>query len=425
MNPPLPLLPPQERLVSADKLKHKASFYFVAQICSRFLIHLFGGSDDVWDSPARLPVFIEYLLRRTSLPEDVTYGALILLKRLKDRFPTANGRSIRRLVFCAFCLASKLLDDFSASTKVWGMLGVFTLPEINAMEREICLYLNWDLHIAHARLAQFQQALKVNFGSQTYADFPLPALSQSPAPPRTADLIGPGHNGSSIGTHRCLAFGWQILGESNLLPKEAVSRGSGPRLAMYTHGLEFVHANTALWGSRGQYTVPVLFPASAPSANRQAEFWAAGRWAALSILHRKMAPLPVSPFFVLFVLLGREVFARLPIGLIRELDEDMAKRLEPWASLTPASTLLPENIAISPVGELMVAADYPNFQHLTRSRTIDEHDNDTITVYLSILLGFNDPEHPEVCAYREGFKGAARGVTMAAEKDPILVSAEW
>ena len=43
---------------------------------------------------AKLPISIAYALHRTKLHQAVTFTALILLQRLKARFPTASGSSM-------------------------------------------------------------------------------------------------------------------------------------------------------------------------------------------------------------------------------------------------------------------------------------------------------------------------------------------
>ncbi|KAG1802201.1 uncharacterized protein HD556DRAFT_1217878, partial [Suillus plorans] len=66
----------------------------------------------------------------------LTFAALILLQRLKARFPTARGSSSHHLFVSAFMLASK---SWSIVTQ-----GMFQLREINQMEREMCQYLEWE-----------------------------------------------------------------------------------------------------------------------------------------------------------------------------------------------------------------------------------------------------------------------------------------
>ncbi|KAG1869335.1 hypothetical protein DFJ58DRAFT_631955, partial [Suillus subalutaceus] len=72
-----------------------------------------------------------------------TFAALILLQRLKARFPIAWGSSGHRLFMSAFMLASKVICDDTYSNKSWSIVvqGMFQLREINQMEHKMCQYL--------------------------------------------------------------------------------------------------------------------------------------------------------------------------------------------------------------------------------------------------------------------------------------------
>ncbi|KZP29093.1 hypothetical protein FIBSPDRAFT_992030, partial [Athelia psychrophila] len=71
-------------------------------------------------SQTKLPHFIAYAFHRTKLHAAVTFAALVLLQRLKARFPTARGSSGHRLFISAFMLASKVICDDTYSNKSWG-----------------------------------------------------------------------------------------------------------------------------------------------------------------------------------------------------------------------------------------------------------------------------------------------------------------
>ena len=48
-----------------------------------------------------------------------------------------------------YMIASKVMCDDTYSNKSWGIVaqGMFTLCEINQMEREMCGYLEWELNV--------------------------------------------------------------------------------------------------------------------------------------------------------------------------------------------------------------------------------------------------------------------------------------
>lgn len=91
--------------------------------------------------------FVAYALYRTRLPHFVTLTALLLLRRLKTRFPAARGSSGHRLFISAFMIASKVVCDDTYSNQSWCTVGqkMFSLKEMNQMEREMCGYLEWNL----------------------------------------------------------------------------------------------------------------------------------------------------------------------------------------------------------------------------------------------------------------------------------------
>jgi len=147
----------------------------VARICALFITSLFSCPDFPTQSappahsgsgppPAPPPPapplanFIAYALHRTRLHACVTFTALFLLQRLKTRFPAARGSSGHRLFISAFMIASKVVCDDMYSNKSWCVVGqgMFSLKEINQMEREMCNYLEWKLNFNPAELAEFE-----------------------------------------------------------------------------------------------------------------------------------------------------------------------------------------------------------------------------------------------------------------------------
>ncbi|EJT96746.1 hypothetical protein DACRYDRAFT_25558 [Dacryopinax primogenitus] len=145
-----------------------------AKTCDLFIRHLFQCPNvpvqaTTTDPPQPVPSlarFIAYALHRTRLPPSVTYSALFLLSRLKGRFPGARGSSGHRLWISAFMIASKVVCDDTYSNKSWAIVGqhMFSLKEINQMEREMCGYLEWILNIDPAELKAFTDAVKEQYG---------------------------------------------------------------------------------------------------------------------------------------------------------------------------------------------------------------------------------------------------------------------
>ncbi|KAL9940941.1 hypothetical protein V8E36_000429 [Tilletia maclaganii] len=145
----------------------------ISELCERVIASLFEcsldstaasmGAKGMEQRPThRLSEFIAYALYRTRLPIQVTYQALYLLKRLKSRYPGARGSSGHRLFISALMLASKSTCDDTYSNKSWTIVGqgLFTLREVNQMERELFSYLGYRVNVANEALANFIDGLE-------------------------------------------------------------------------------------------------------------------------------------------------------------------------------------------------------------------------------------------------------------------------
>ncbi|KIY50267.1 hypothetical protein FISHEDRAFT_64911 [Fistulina hepatica ATCC 64428] len=189
----------------------------VSRICSRFVRHLFACPEipSVTGDPSnpavaaqlatasrpsvRLPYFIAYALHRTKLHQSVVFAALILLQRLKARFPRARGSSGHRLFIAAYMIASKIMCDDTYSNKSWAVVAqnLFNLREINQMEREMCGYLDWELVADGDLIKRFQADVERDFLSPegpypnySYNAVSKRALKPTNMPPR-ADSSSP------------------------------------------------------------------------------------------------------------------------------------------------------------------------------------------------------------------------------------------
>ncbi|EIW80626.1 hypothetical protein CONPUDRAFT_82776 [Coniophora puteana RWD-64-598 SS2] len=181
-----------------------------ARLCARFITHLFACPEyppSSSGSTVKLPYFIAYALHRTKLHASVTFAALVLLQRLKARFPTARGSSGHRLFVSAFMIASKVICDDTYSNKSWSIVAqsMFQLREINQMEREMCQYLDWELNVDPVTLQEFEAMIRKDFaGPGPYPTYILPSPSKAtPPPPSTvfpSSTPTPGPTSSSSST---------------------------------------------------------------------------------------------------------------------------------------------------------------------------------------------------------------------------------
>ncbi|EAU81026.2 hypothetical protein CC1G_10145 [Coprinopsis cinerea okayama7 len=109
--------------------------------------------------------FIGILIRRAAMDPSVPYAALLLLQRLKYRYPTARAIG-QHLYFAAFMLASKMLCDTDLTVQSWlySSQWSFTGSHLLKMERELCQYLYWDLTFDFDTLSNFQLVVRNVYG---------------------------------------------------------------------------------------------------------------------------------------------------------------------------------------------------------------------------------------------------------------------
>ncbi|GAA6040387.1 hypothetical protein JCM8097_007590 [Rhodosporidiobolus ruineniae] len=113
------------------------------------------------DAAPQLGEFIAYALYRTRLPVSITHQALLLLTRLKQRYPSARGTSTspHRLFLSSLMLSSKISMDDTYSNKSWQVVGqgLFELREVNQMERELFAFLGWNVVVRDEELEAWVQ----------------------------------------------------------------------------------------------------------------------------------------------------------------------------------------------------------------------------------------------------------------------------
>ncbi|KAI0038506.1 hypothetical protein FA95DRAFT_1452910, partial [Auriscalpium vulgare] len=145
-----------------------------AKLCARYLSHVFACPTSPTNQPnppdpqpnehnPQLELFIAYALYRAKLHTSVTFTALYLLQRLKEKFPykfmAVDGR---RLFITVFIVASKLLCDNIYPSSSWCIVAQhkFLLSEINRMERELLRYLDWQLYVDPHALEDFKKQVR-------------------------------------------------------------------------------------------------------------------------------------------------------------------------------------------------------------------------------------------------------------------------
>ena len=124
--------------------------------------------------------FIAFMLYRTKAPDCIVFGAMYLLERLKRIVGATQSSTGQRLFCTALLLSWKTISDFTVSNRIWAKMtiGVSNLGSINRMEREMCAFLGWRLHIESEELSRFEERLRDEFRELLPA-----AATCSPSPP--------------------------------------------------------------------------------------------------------------------------------------------------------------------------------------------------------------------------------------------------
>jgi hypothetical protein len=166
--PPPPIIDVNQHYSMADQF---CNLERLSQLCARFISHFFDCHDG--HSGIKLHHFIYNVLRKSGLPDIVTFTALLYLLRVKTsqrliRSPWGHG-----LFLTAYMLASKFIVDRQHSNRGWAAIGCkqYSLKDINEMERTMLSYLEWDLNVSYPEVEEFSARFCDSFtGPGPYPD---------------------------------------------------------------------------------------------------------------------------------------------------------------------------------------------------------------------------------------------------------------
>lgn len=112
-----------------------------------------SGYQQKCDNLPLLFTFITRLVKYTNVFTGTLMATLVYLKRLHERLPpgsSAQAPTSRHRIFLAcLILSAKFHNDASPKNKHWAKYtdGLFTTHEVNEMERQLLLLLDWDVSV--------------------------------------------------------------------------------------------------------------------------------------------------------------------------------------------------------------------------------------------------------------------------------------
>lgn len=116
-----------------------------------------------------LSEFIAHLVTKSNVQTATLMSTLVYLSRLRARLPPlARGMACtrHRIFLACLIMAAKNLNDSSPKNKHWARfsMGLFSVEEVNLMEKQLLYLLDWDLRITENDLlihfAPFLQQIK-------------------------------------------------------------------------------------------------------------------------------------------------------------------------------------------------------------------------------------------------------------------------
>ncbi len=120
---------------------------------------LAAGSQPTDKALPSLMTFLTRLVRYTNVYTGTLMATLVYLNRLKNRLPrNAQGLPCtrHRILLLCLILSSKNHNDSSPKNIHWAEYtdGLFSVKDINLMERQLLFLLNWDLLVSNEEMCQ-------------------------------------------------------------------------------------------------------------------------------------------------------------------------------------------------------------------------------------------------------------------------------
>ncbi|CAE6413357.1 unnamed protein product [Rhizoctonia solani] len=161
----------------------------IAKLGARFVSDLFGSDacpETVVNYTPTLSEYICDVISKARVERPVAIYALALLNRLSARRRVSVPHGTFGLFITAYTIAGKMLGDNPYSNNSWCIAGqkLFTLEELNEMERKMCGDLMWELDIGVDELKNVEEKIQECYDggiSHVWPRMPTPSPLGTPA----------------------------------------------------------------------------------------------------------------------------------------------------------------------------------------------------------------------------------------------------
>jgi len=111
-------------------------------------------------APITLEAYVARLFKYGQFNRDSFLSALIYLDRLISSGFTFNSDNIHRVFLIAAIIASKFFEDEVCDNKFYAIVGGIGKPELNILELQFLLMLDWNVNVSTLEYDQYSTALR-------------------------------------------------------------------------------------------------------------------------------------------------------------------------------------------------------------------------------------------------------------------------
>lgn len=111
------------------------------------------------NEPTNIPLetYIKRVLKLTRSEPQCALMAVVYIERMKNTCPglEISQTNVRRIVFTAMLIASKVIQDIPYNNKFWAAIsGTYAVNKVNKMEIDMLMLMDWKTNVDEKELAR-------------------------------------------------------------------------------------------------------------------------------------------------------------------------------------------------------------------------------------------------------------------------------